>query len=113
MRGAHDACTAVDRCPVEILVSALHGTDMHAASHLERNAARRLRIAERPLQPERRIDRVEGIVEGSMDAISGRFYDNAAIPLDRRASDRIVACQRMPHPLGFLLPEAAAAFGGG
>jgi hypothetical protein len=109
MRGAHDACTAVDRCPVEIFVSTLDGTYMHAASHLERNATGRLRIAERPLQLERRIDRVERIVEGSMDAVSGRFYDKAAIPLNRRASDRIVACQRMPHPLGFLLPESGAA----
>jgi hypothetical protein len=59
---------------------------------------------------ERRANCVERVVEHGMNAVARHLDDDTAIGLHRLARHRVVACQCLAHPLGFLLPEPGTAF---
>ena len=80
------------------------------AAHPQRDAMGRRRIGERQLQLQRGKDPVEGILECGIHADAGHLDDDAAVALDRRPDHRVVARQRVLHPLGLLVPKPSAAF---
>jgi hypothetical protein len=68
-----------------------------------------LRIRHCLLQPQRGADRVDWVPESSMDAIAGHLHDRTVMTFDGGSRKYVVACQRNPHPLGLLRPQAGAA----
>ena len=109
VRGGHDPRAAIHRASIEIVVAALDRARVNAAANVQRDPAGRVPIDERSLNRQRRDDRVERIVEPRMNAVAGRFHDNAAVALHRSFDDRVVSRECPAHLLGLLLPQARAA----
>ena len=106
---AHDACSAVHGTAEEIAVPALIDPCMHAATHQKRQAFRSLLVREQLLKSYRGVHRIERIVKGRVHAVARHLHDGALVSFDCSSQDRVVACQRQAHALGFLLPQAGAA----
>jgi hypothetical protein len=80
------------------------------AAHAKCDVVCRRRIGDRALQLQRRANGIERIVERRVQAVADHLDDDAAMILDRRARQRIVARQRIGHALRLLFPQPRAAF---
>ncbi len=109
MGSAHDTCRTIDDGAEEVVVAALVDTRMQTAPDLDGNAAGGVGIGECLLQLEHRSDRIDGIVEGCVDAITQRLHDQPAMAFDRRPGERVVTRERRGHPLRLLFPQPGAA----
>src|SRR2546428_6224250 len=110
VRGAHDARGTVDHAAVEVVVTVLvDDTRMQPTAYPKGNVVRLSGIDERLLQLQRGADRVEGILEGGMDAVASRLHERATVALYGRSGDCVVAYQCWPHPFRHLLPQPSTA----
>jgi len=109
MRRAGYARGPIHRASEEIVVSTLVDACVQSAAHAQSDAASRFHVGERLLQFQYRADRIERVVEGGVDTIAGHLDYPAAMDLDRRLGNCVVARQCRPHPLRFLFPQANAA----
>jgi hypothetical protein len=105
VRESHDPRRPVDRAAEEVAVAALLYPNMQAAAHLEGDTGGRTGVAERQLQVDRCVNGVERVSKRRMNAIAQHLHDPAAIFGNGRARDRVVARERLAHPLGMLLPQ--------
>ena len=109
VRGAHDPRRAVDRAAEIVVVTTLDDACVHPAAYAQRDAFGRGGVVENLLQLDRCAHRVERVLERRVQAVARHLDHRAAVALDRPAREGVVPGQRVGHPAGFLLPEAAAA----
>ena len=110
VRRPHDALGTVDRAAEEVGIARLDDARVHATADIERDRLGRRGIGQGQLDRERRLDRVERIVERGKNAIAQHLDHHTASVLDRLAQDRVVPCHRLRHAHRFLLPQAGAPF---
>ena len=110
MRSAHDTCGTVDHAAENIVVAALDDPRMQPAAHPQCNAVGRGRVGERLLQLNRRVHRIDRVIESSVNPATHHFHDGAAVILDRSPRERVVTLQCRLHTLGTLFPQPGAAF---
>ncbi len=108
VRGAHDARGLVDDRAEVVALAPFDGADVQRATHPQWNAKRCRGIGQGALDRYRRMQPVERIVEGGVDAIASRLHDGAVVRLDRGAQERVVARQRGPHAVRVLRPQPGA-----
>src|SRR5437899_3294509 len=109
MGRVHDSRRAVDHAAEEIIVAAFANPYVDTATYRKRNAVTNFRVRQILLQLHRGTDGVARIFECGVDSVAGRLHDDASMFLHRCPANRVMTCQRRPHPLGLLLPQTGAA----
>ncbi len=110
VRRIHDAGCTVDGAAVKVLLRLLHHAHVDAAARTQRDTGGVDGIRQRQLQLDRRTQRRERIWKCRVDPVARHLDDAPAVLRHRRVCERIVPRERRTHPLGVLLPQAAAAF---
>src|SRR4030095_7170959 len=109
VRGSHYASRTIDRPAKALVVAVLADYPVQSTAHAKRYTVGRGWILQSLLQLQRCADRIERILENSVNAIAGHLYDDAAIVLHCAAGDRVMARQRRSHPFRLFVPQPRAA----
>ena len=97
VRRAHDARGTVNRVAEEVVIARLDDARVHATADLERDSVGRPGIDQRKLDRERRLDRIERIVECGVYAVAQHLDHDTASMLDRLSQDSVVPRHRVRH----------------
>ena len=105
VRDAHQPRGSVERWAEVVTVALFRLAGVHPNPDRERTRLAPLLTFDRALRLDRRDYRLGRIREHCVHPIARHLDDEAAVPLDRAAQDRVVTRQRLSHRVAMLLPQ--------
>jgi len=106
VRGAHDACCAVDvTAEIQLVLPHLHHASVDAAANGQIEVAQRGGPSDFVLQVDRGENRVDRLLEDGVDAVSGQLHQPTVVTRDDVHCSAVVPGQGRTHGIRSLVRQ--------